>query len=127
MTYQWKVTSTQTINHPKIFEHLQLKGICRYQVEFHQWNTVIIQLKEEIREKRAMMLRYQNQARSLNMQIDNRQAEESQMIWEHLNPNDVAAAECVEYQLLEEISNIEEQIDDIEDEITNMNILNQDI
>ena len=44
------------------------------------------------------------------------------MVWEDLNPNDVAAEDCVEQELLEEISVIEKQVDVILSDITNFGI-----
>ena len=68
------------------------------------------------------MFRFQSQARSLILQNQNRESEESEMVWEDLNPNDVAAEDCVEQELLEEISVIEKQVDVILSDITNFGI-----
>ena len=70
------------------------------------------------------MFRFQSQARSLILQNQNRESEESEMVWEDLNPNDVAAEDCVEQELLEEISVIEKQVDVILSDITNFGIEN---
>ena len=105
------------MSHPEIFEKLQSKGINRFQLELHQWANLVEWLKEDIRMKRGLMFRYQSQARSLILQNQNRESEESEMVWEDLNPNDIAAEDCVDQELLAEISVIEKQVDVILEDI----------